>query len=87
MASVSEKGPDHPANALPLTTDLHWAFNRRLTGVAADQTILVPNAIRSILGNEFLRDLHGQSVREAGNPALQEMEEALDWHRRNRLVG
>lgn len=83
---VSEKGSDHPANGLPLTKDLHWAFDRGLIGVAPDRTILVPASVRALPGNEFLRDLHGQPIREAHDPNLRVMDEALQWHRLNRLV-
>jgi putative restriction endonuclease len=83
---VSEKGSDHPANGLPLTKDLHWAFDRGLLGVAPDRTILVPVSVRALSGNEFLRDLHGQPIREALDPNLRVMDEALKWHRLNRLV-
>lgn len=83
---VSENGSDHPANGLPLTKDLHWAFDRGLIGVNTDRTIFVPASVYSIPGNEFLRDMHGQPIREAKEPKLRVMEEALDWHRRNRLI-
>lgn len=86
VVPVSENGSDHPANGLPLTKDLHWAFDRGLIGVASDRTIFVPASVRAVPGNEFLRDLHGQPIREARVPDLRVMEEALDWHRRNRLV-
>ncbi len=83
---VSEKGSDHPANGLPLTKDLHWAFDRGLIGVAPDRTILVPASVRALPGNEFLSDLHGQPIREAHDANLRVMDEALQWHRQNRLV-
>ena len=83
---VSEKGSDHPANGLPLTKDLHWAFDRGLIGVAPDRTILVPASVRALEGNEFLRDLHGKPIREALEPNMRVMDEALDWHRQNRLI-
>ena len=86
VAPVSENGSDHPANGLPLTKDLHWAFDRGLIGVASDRNILVPASVCAVPGNEFLRDLHGQPIREAMEPTLRVMEEALDWHRKNRLV-
>jgi len=86
VVPVSEKGSDHPANGLPLTKELHWSFDRGLIGVAENRTILVPASVRALPGNEFLCSLHGQSIREARAPALRVMEEALDWHRRNRLV-
>lgn len=83
---VSEKGSDHPGNGLPLTKDLHWAFDRGLIGVALDRTILVPNSVSALPGNEFLRDLHGQPIREAREANLRVMAEALEWHQLNRLV-
>ncbi len=84
---VREKGSDHPANGLPLTKDLHWSFDRGLIGVAPDRTILVPDSVAGLPGNEFLRDLHGKPIREAKDPNLRVMRDALDWHRQNRLVG
>lgn len=86
VVPVSEMGSDHPANGMPLTKDLHWAFDRGLIGVAENRTILVPAIVSAVDGNEFLRDLHGQQIREAREPNLRLMEEALDWHRRNCLV-
>lgn len=86
VVPVSEMGSDHPANGLPLTKDLHWAFDRGLIGVAENRTIIVPAVVSAVVGNEFLRDLHGQPIREAREANLRLMEEALVWHRRNRLV-
>lgn len=83
---VSENGSDHPANGLPLTKDLHWAFDRGLIGVAEDRTVLVPPSVRSLEGNEFLSNLHGQPIREARDPSFRTMTEALAWHQLNRLV-
>lgn len=83
---VSEYGSDHPANGLPLTKDLHWAFDRGLIGVASDRTIMVPNSVSVLPGNEFLRDLHGRPIREARDQNLRVMNEALEWHQQNRLV-
>lgn len=87
VVPVSEMGSDHPANGLPLTKELHWSFDRGLIGVAENRTIVVPAQVCALPGNEFLRDLHGKPIREARAPALRVVEEALDWHRRNRLVG
>lgn len=86
VVPVSDRGSDHPANGFPLTKDLHWSFDRGLIGVAADRTLLVPASVRALPGNEFLRDLHGQPIREAYDHRLRVMETALDWHRQNRLI-
>lgn len=87
VVPVSENGSDHPANGLPLTKDLHWAFDKGLIGVTSDRTILVPASVRALPGNEFLRDMHGQPIREAREPRLRVMEAALAWHRQNCLIG
>jgi len=86
VVPVSDRGSDHPANGLALTKELHWALDRGLIGVADDRTVLVPDSVRQLSGNEFLRDLHRQPIREAREPNLRVMAEALDWHRQNRLV-
>jgi putative restriction endonuclease len=84
---VYEKGSDHPANGLPLTKELHWAFDRGLIGVNEDRTILVPRSVAEIVGNEFLKGLHGRSIQEAKNLTCRALDEAFAWHRANVLVG
>lgn len=86
VVPVAELGSDHPANGLPLTKDLHWAFDKGLIGVKDDRTVFVPHSVRSIPGNEFLRDLHGTPIREAREQTFRVMSEALEWHRENRLI-
>lgn len=86
VVPVSENGSDHPANGIPLTKDIHWAFDRGLLSVAPDRTILVPDSVSALEGNEFLRDLRGKSIREAKTPSLRVLPEAFEWHRINRLV-
>jgi len=86
VVPVSESGSDHPANGLPLTKELHWAFDRGMIGVASNRKIVVPERVRMLPGNEFLRDLHGQSIREARHLNCRVVAEALEWHRDNLLV-
>lgn len=86
VVPVSAGGSDHPANGLPLTKDVHWAFDRGLIGVSSGRTIMVPEAVASIPGNEYLRDLRGRRILEARSPNLRVLDEALDWHRHNRLL-
>lgn len=83
---VHANGSDHPANGLPLTKELHWAFDRGLLGVNTDRTILVPESVAALGGNEFLKNLNGVAIREADNPSLRVHEEAFNWHRLNVLV-
>lgn len=86
IVPVSSGGSDHPANGIPLTKELHWAFDRGLVGVAEDRAIFVPQSVQSMSGNEFLRALHGQPIREAGSPSMRALDIAFEWHRENILV-
>lgn len=86
IVPVDANGSDHPANGLALTKDLHWSFDRGLLGVGQNRRIIVPESVRMLPGNEFLRDLNGTAIREAGAHSLEALEEAFDWHRRNVLL-
>jgi putative restriction endonuclease len=86
IVPVDANGSDHPANGLALTKDLHWSFDRGLVGVGQNRRIIVPESVRMLPGNEFLRDLNGTPIREAGAHSLEALEEAFDWHRRNVLL-
>ena len=86
IVPVHANGSDHPANGLPLTKELHWAFDRGLIGVGADRAILVPGRVASLEGNEFLRDLNGTPIRESKSPTLRVLDEAIKWHRENVLL-
>lgn len=83
IVPVASNGSDYPGNGLALTKELHWSFDRGLIGVSGDRKIFVPSSVRALPGNEFLRDLHGQPIREGVPRAL---DDALEWHRYNRLV-
>lgn len=87
VVPVHRNGSDHPANGLPLTKDLHWAFDRGLVGVDEHRKILVPKSVAVLDGNEFLRDLHGRPIQEAKAMNLRVLDEALAWHRENVLIG
>lgn len=86
VVPVQDKGSDHPANGIPLTKELHWAFDRGLFGVKDDRTVLVPGSVKVIVGNEFLKGLHGMPIREAKHPNCRALDEAFAWHRKNILV-
>ena len=83
---VLANGSDHPANGLPLSKELHWAFDQGLIGVNADRQILVPNSVRRLEGNEFLGSLDGVAILEAENDRLKVADDALEWHRSNVLL-
>lgn len=86
IVPVAFNGSDDPANGLPLSKDLHWAFDRGMIGVDADRRITVPNAVSELDGNEFLRDLTGKPIREANSARMRAVDEAFAWHRANRLL-
>lgn len=83
---VNKMGIDHPANGLPLSKELHWAFDRGLIGVDDTRRIIIPESVSSITGNEFLGDLHNSLIREADNTSMRADSEAFRWHREHILV-
>lgn len=85
IVPVACNGSDDPANGLPLSKDLHWAFDRGLIGVDAQRRISVPKDVSELGGNEFLRDLAGNPIREANTARMRAIDEAFTWHRENRL--
>lgn len=85
IVPVASNGSDDPANGLPLSKDLHWAFDRGLIGVDAQRRISVPKIVSELGGNEFLRDLAGNPIREANTARMRAIDEAFTWHRENRL--
>lgn len=86
IVPVQYSGTDHPANGIPLSKDLHWAFDNGLLGVSEDRCILVPDSVCALEGNEFLRDLNGARILEAAEVSLRSLDIAFRWHRENVLV-
>lgn len=86
IVPVQANGSDDPANGLPLTKDMHWAFDRGLVGVDGNRRIVVPEPVRSIAGNEFLSALHGRPINEASNARFRALDEAFAWHREHVLI-
>ena len=86
VVPVHANGSDHPINGLPLSKDLHWAFDRGLIGVDVNRKINVPKSVSVIKGNEFLKELIGQPIREAKNKHFRVSDDALEWHRKNILI-
>jgi len=83
---VKHLGSDHPANGIPLTKDLHWAFDQGLIGVGDDRRVIVPASVSRLPGNEFLSDLDRTTIREAESEALKASKDAFRWHKLNILV-
>ncbi|PHS25952.1 MAG: restriction endonuclease [Robiginitomaculum sp.] len=86
VVPVHASGSDHPANGLPLSKELHWAFDKGLIGVGENRRIVVPEDVGALNGNEFLLGLNGDQIREAELERLRVSEEALAWHRKNVLL-
>ncbi len=86
VVPVHANGSDHPANGLPLTKELHWAFDKGLIGVDGNRRIHVPPRVAVLSGNEFLRDLNGKALNEAKSAALKVLDDAFAWHRTYVLV-
>ena len=86
IVPVKAGGSDDPANGLALTKDLHWAFDRGLIGVDASRRLVVPRAVQGIVGNEFLRDLHGKPILEASDTRSRALDVAFEWHREHVLM-
>lgn len=83
---VNKLGSDHPGNGIPLTKDLHWAFDQGLFGVNDNRRIVVPVTVSTLSGNEFLASLDGVRIREADNEILRASPDAFRWHRENVLL-
>jgi putative restriction endonuclease len=86
IVPVQHLGSDHPANGIPLTKELHWAFDRGLLGVEDNRRVVVPSSVKSLNGNEFLKGLHGTTIAEAQSVNCRALDVAFAWHRKNVLV-
>jgi putative restriction endonuclease len=86
IVPIASNGSDDPANGLPLSKDLHWAFDRGLIGVDEQRRIVVPPAVAAISGNEYMRDIGGSPMLEANTPRLRALDEAFAWHRHHTLI-
>ena len=86
IVPVKYDGSDHPANGIPLTKELHWAFDRGMLGISEDRNVIVPQSVAEIPGNEFLASLQGNALLEASEPNARALDEAFAWHRTNVLI-
>jgi putative restriction endonuclease len=78
---VEAGGTDDPRNGLLLSKDVHWAFDNALIYVNARRAVVVPQAVRAIPANDFLRTLNGCNLSDPNPEGLRAAEQALEWHR------
>lgn len=78
-------GPDEPRNGLPLTSTLHWAFDRGLFGISEQRKVIVPEHVLDLDGNAWLTDFQGNEIPSAKDSGYSVADEALEWHRKNIL--
>ncbi len=80
------KGRNDVRNGLALSKELHWAFDSGLFGFA-ERKVIVPNSVKNIGKNQFLRDLIGKELRLPDKVQSAASEQALSWHQENILLG
>jgi len=78
---VEAGGTDDPRNGLLLSKDVHWAFDNGLVHIGADRRVVVPELVRAVPSNDFLRTLNGLSLTNPSPTSLRAADEALEWHR------
>ncbi len=81
IISVEAGGTDDPRNGLLLSKDVHWAFDNALLYVNAQRVVVVPQVVRAIPANDFLRTLNGHALSDPNPQGLRAAELALEWHR------
>ena len=85
IVPLGQGGADEPRNGLPLTSTLHWAFDRGLFSVGEERRVIVPRPVTVLRGNEWLIQFHNAPIREARTVSLQAASEAFAWHRENKM--
>lgn len=79
---VEAGGSDDPRNGILLSKDVHWAFDSGLVYIGPDRVTVVPEAVRSIPSNQFLRSLAGIKLADPNPDTLRPDMAAIEWHRR-----
>lgn len=74
------KGSDNPTNGLPLSQDLHWAFDNGFFTINNDYTIEVHE---KVLLNPALSMYHKNKIFLPSNPRFYPDLEALSYHKAN----
>jgi putative restriction endonuclease len=65
IVPVSEGGSDDIRNGFTLTQTLHWAFDRGLFGILPNRTIYIPQQVKRMTENAFLKQFENKPITEA----------------------
>ena len=79
------KGRNDVRNGLALSKELHWAFDSGLFGFV-EKKVVVPNSVKNIERNQFLRDLIGKELIAPRGLHTAASDDALSWHRENIML-
>ena len=86
VVPVSEGGTDDIRNGFALSHTLHWAFDWGLFGVREDRKVYLPNRVRRMIANSFLRQFAGRKIAEARNEHMRVHPKAFAWHMKHRVT-
>jgi putative restriction endonuclease len=85
IVPLALKGRNDVRNGLALSKELHWAFDVGLFGFI-HRKVVVPNSVKNIERNQFLRDLIGKELRPTRRLNSTASDDALSWHCENILL-
>lgn len=85
IVPLAMKGRDDVRNGLALSKELHWAFDAGLFGFTENR-VVVPNSVKNIKRNQFLRELIGKELRSPRNSNTAASRDALRWHREHVML-
>lgn len=85
VVPVSEGGTDDIRNGIALSHTLHWAFDWGLFGIREDRTIYIPQRVRRMVDNTFLREFRNKRIKEARTEHMRVHEMAFAWHMKYRV--
>jgi putative restriction endonuclease len=82
IVPLASRGSNDVRNGLAFSKEIHWAFDQGLFGFL-ERRVIVPERVRNIARNQFLRDLVGKILEHPKRANSAASEEALNWHREN----
>ncbi len=85
IVPLALRGRNDVRNGLALSKELHWAFDAGLFGFN-EKKVVVPNSVKNINRNQFLRELVGKVLRSPCGFNLAASDDALTWHRENVML-
>lgn len=73
-------GPAHPKNGIPLSRDLHWAFDEGFFTIDKDYTIIVHEKVLEV---PTLKVIHGKKINLPADKRAWPSPYSLEWHMNN----